>query len=648
MKYILKSVFLVTIMMFSLSSLAQEKKLDKANENFENFAYVDAREGYLKVAESGFMSEELLMRLGDSYYFTADYQNAARWYGTLNDFTSTPKPEYLYRYAQALKSNGDYKASDKVMEQFNTASGADKRAALFVNERNYLSEIEAQSGRFELTPVTFNSKLSDFAPSYYAGSLVFASNRIVGKNKANRIHEWNDQPFLDIYQLPLSSDEDAAIKNLGTTVNTKFHESTAVFTKNGQTMYFTRNNYTDKKYKEDTNGTNRLKLYKATINTEGKWEVMEMPFNSDEYSVAHPALSVDEKTLYFASDMPGGKGMSDLYKVAINGDGYGTPVTLGDKINTEFRETFPFISDDNKMYFASDGHPGLGGLDVFVTEIAEGTAGEVFNIGRPVNSPKDDFTFIVNDDKGSGYFASNRDGGMGDDDIYAFKKVDGVEIISACSQTVSGVVIDKNSRAPIPNAKVVLMDPSNNVLDQLIAGADGSFSFPLDCSTPYCVRGSKVNYGFDEECFTSTAELELELDLSLELESLDAPKIGDDLNILLDLLPIYFDLDKDFIRADAQLELQKVIAFMKQYPSVKVDVRSHTDSRNTSAYNMDLSMRRNVNTIQYIISRGGIDRSRLTGRGYGESQLTNHCSDGVKCDEGLHQLNRRSEFIIVE
>lgn len=648
MKYILQSGCLLVLLLLVTVGTAQEKNLEKANKNFENFSYVDAREGYLKVAADGFMSEELLMRLGDSYYFTADYVNAARWYGALNDFTDSPSPEYLFRYAQALKSSGDYKASDKIMEKFNQTSGSDNRAGLFVNERNYLNEIESQSGRFELTPVTFNSKLSDFAPSYYAGSLVFASNRLVGKNKASRIHEWNDQPFLDIYQLPLDASINENIKSFDSKINTKYHESTAVFTKNGQTMYFTRNNFTNKKYKEDNDGTNRLKMYKGVIAEEGKWVITEMPFNSNEYSVAHPALSVDEKTLYFASDMPGGKGMSDLYKVAINGDGFGTPVSLGDKINTEFRETFPFVSKENKLYFASDGHPGLGGLDVFVSELGSESAGEVFNLGRPVNSLKDDFTFIVNDDNGVGYFASNRDGGMGDDDIYAFKKVEGVEVISACTQMVSGVVVDKNTKTPIPNAKILLMDPSNQVISQLIAGADGSFSFPLECSKAYCVRGSKISYGFDEECFTTTAALGLELDLSIELESLDVPKIGDDLNFILDLLPIYFDLDKDFIRPDAQVELQKVIGFMKQYPTVKVDVRSHTDSRDTDAYNIDLSTRRNSNTIAYIVNRGGISRSRLTGRGYGETQLTNHCSDSVKCDEGLHQLNRRSEFIIVE
>lgn len=647
MKHYYKNICLLLFLVSSFG-ISQEKKLTKANKDFDNFAYIDAREAYLKVANAGFRSEDLLKRLGDSYYYTADYNQAARWYGALYEMNENLDTEYMFRYAQSLKSDEQYALSDTIMEALHAKTGQDNRASLFVNERNYLEEIELQSGRYELVKVGFNSGLSDFAPSFRQGQLVFASNR--SKNLASeRLHEWNDEPFLDLYIANEGSNsEDVSSDRFSSDINTKFHESTAVFTKDGSTMYFTRNNFTDNKYKEDANGTNKLKLYKAT-NVDGDWEVMELPFNSDEYSVAHPALSPDEKILYFASDMPGTRGMSDLYKVSIlDGEGYGEPVSLGNKINTEGRETFPFVSADNKLYFASDGHIGLGGLDVFVSEISSNSFGEVYNLGRPVNSIVDDFTFIVNSKTGTGYFASNRDGGEGNDDIYSFKKAkDAKDIASRCSQSVTGVVIDKNSKQPVPNAKVVLMDPANQVIDQLIAGDDGSFSFPLDCNTAYCVRGSKVNYGFDEECFTTTAELELELNLNLEIENLDAPNVGDDLNLLLDLEMIYFDLDKDFIRADAQLELNKVVKFMKQYPTVKIDVRSHTDSRNTDAYNADLSSRRNANTIKYIVEKGGIERSRLTGRGYGESQLTNHCADGVQCSEALHQLNRRSEFIIV-
>lgn len=643
MKHQIKLVIAFVFLGLSCS-FGQEKSIEKANEEFQDYAFIDAREAYLKVAEEGFQSEDLLKRLGDSYYFTADYKNASRWYGALHEYSENMDSDYLYRYALSLKSNKQYDASDRMMEKLYASKGQDYRAQLYINERNYLQEIELQSGRFELVNVGFNSKLSDFAPALNQGNLVFASNR-ADRGASKRIHDWNDQPFLDIYRMNnADTDTKTGLKKLSKSINTRYHESTAVYSKDGQTMYFTRNNYTDKDYQEDENGTNRLKLYRAK-KSEKDWNVEEVPFNSNEYSVAHPALSPDGNTLYFASDMPGGKGMSDLYKVSLTGDGYGTPVSLGDNINTEGRETFPFISEDNKMYFASDGHVGLGGLDVFVSDIASDGFGDVFNVGKPVNSPMDDFTFIINSDTGLGYFASNREGGVGDDDIYSFNSLQ--SLISRCSQTVTGVVIDKNSKEPIPNAKVVLMDPANQVIDQLIAGDDGSFSFPLDCSKAYCVRGSKLNYGFDEKCFTTNADLELALDMSLELESLDDPKIGDDLNALLDLLPIYFDLDKDFIRADAQIELQKVIRFMKQNPSTKIDVRSHTDSRNTDAYNMDLSTRRNVSTINYIVNKGGVDRSRLTGKGYGESELSNHCEDGVACSEALHQLNRRSEFIIV-
>jgi len=644
MKYYIQ-LFIACLFLGTSLGLAQEKTVAKGNKEFSDFAYIDAREAYLKVAQDGFQSAELLQRLGDSYYFTADYVNAAKWYGALYEFSDNLEAEYLYRYALSLKSNQQYDASDRVMDELYKAKGEDYRAKLYVNERNYLNEIEQQSGRFELINIGFNSELSDFAPSMYQGNLVIASNRNKGRT-SSRVHDWNEQPFLDLYVVHTGSEDGKSeADKMSKAINTKYHESTAIFSKDGMTIYFTRNNYYDGDYKSDSKGINRLKLFRGKRNEDG-WEVTELPFNSDEYSVAHPALSIDGKTLFFASDMPGGKGMSDLYKVTISGDSFGTPESLGDGINTEGRETFPFISSDGKMYFASDGHVGLGGLDVFVVDMNEDGFGNVFNLGRPVNSPMDDFTFIINGITGIGYFASNREGGVGDDDIYSFNRKK--PLITQCKQMVSGVVIDKNTKKPIPSAKVVLMDPANQVIDQLIAGVDGSFSFPVDCSKAYCVRGSKLNYGFDEECFTTTAELDLELDLSIELESLDDPKIGDDLNFLLNLLPIYFDLDKDFIRADAQVELQKVIAFMKAYPTVKIDVRSHTDSRNTDAYNMDLSTRRNVNTIAYLVDYGGISRSRLTGRGYGETTLTNRCSDGVSCDEGLHQLNRRSEFIIVK
>ncbi|AXG72075.1 outer membrane lipoprotein Omp16 [Kordia sp. SMS9] len=630
---------------------AQEKNIKKGNSEYDKYAFIDAREAYLKVAEEGYQSTELYARLGDSYYFIADYENAAKWYGALYNFSEEVNAEYLYRYALSLKSTEQYTASDAIMEKFYETKGEDYRAKLFVNERNYLQEIEQQSGRFKLEKAGFNSELSDFAPSFYQNRLVFASNRS-NRGATKRIHDWNEQPFLDLYQVSVVS-EDAAttLEKMPKVINSIYHESTAVFTKDGNTFYFTRNNYTNKEYKEDEEGTNRLKLYRA-IRKNNKWNVTELPFNSDQYSVAHPALSTDEKTLYFASDMPGGKGQSDLYKVAIKGTEFGKPTNLGETINTEGRETFPFISKNNTLYFSSDGHVGLGGLDVFVSTIDRANDyREVFNLGRPINSPEDDFTFIINEISGAGYVASNREGGMGNDDIYSFVRTE--KIISKCAQTLKGVVLDEQTNNPISNAKVLLLDNDNNMIAQTFAKDDGSFEFPLDCNTLYAIRAAKENYGTAEKSFGTTNELNKTLKKTLFLKTgntMEKPivaPVGADLVKILGLNPIYFDLDKDYIRADAEIELRKVIAVMKLYPTMKIDVRSHTDSRADDDYNMDLSNRRAKSTIEFLLTNG-ISESRLKGRGYGETRHVNRCSNGVPCAEYEHQLNRRSEFIIIE
>lgn len=646
--------FIFTFIGLSVFSLkAQEKVVEKANKEYNEYAFVDAREAYKQVAKDGYITTDLLQRLGDSYYYTADYINAAKWYGQLYNLQDeNTNSEYLYRYALSLKSTEDYVASDIIMEEFLDSKGEDYRAKLFLNERNYLEEIEEQSGRFELSNIGFNSELSDFAPAFYQGQLVFASNR-TNASVTRRVHDWNDQPFLDIYKVSNTEEENGLDpQKLDKSINSKYHESTAVFTKDGMTMYFTRNNYTNKDYKEDSEGTNRLKLYRAKKTEENTWEVEELPFNSDEYSVAHPALSKDGKTLYFASDMPGGKGMSDLYKVSIEEDGFGTPVSLGDGINTEGRETFPFISFDDKLYFASDGHVGLGGLDVFVADMKDDGFGDVYNVGRPVNSEFDDFTFVINN-LGKGYFASNREGGVGDDDIYSFKSLKPLKTNSGCIQDFSGVVKDNRSEDPIADAKVHLLNAEGKVIDEAESEFDGSFTFKdLTCSTQYSVRIKKKDYKTEEKAFATgkkngTVERTLFMKQGNDLGPTAAP-VGSDLVKVLGLNIIYFDLDKDYIRPDAQIELRKVIAVMKLYPNMKIDVRSHTDSRANDNYNMDLSNRRTQSTIDYIVNVGGISKNRLTGKGYGETQLVNRCSNGVNCSETEHQLNRRSEFIIVE
>ncbi|MFC5045950.1 OmpA family protein [Aquimarina hainanensis] len=634
-------------------STAQEKQLHKADEKFEQYAFVDARKIYLEVAENGYTSSDLYRRLGDSYYFNGELEDASKWYERLlSEYEQEVDPEYLFRYAQSLKSVRRYDESDQVMEKFNALTNADTRASNYMSSKDYLNFIELQSGKFDLVKLDVNSKDSDYAPSFTnQGTLVFASSRF-GNSMTKTLHEWNEMRFLDLFSSKIGEDNSLeAPEKLKGRINTKFHESSTSFSKDGKTVYFTRNNYTKRRLKANSEGTTLLKLYKGTLEGD-KWSnIEELPFNGDEYSVAHPALNADGTILYFASDMPGSKGLSDLYKVAVHEDGsYGTPENLGDLINTEGRETFPYISDSGRLYFASDGHVGLGGLDVFVSVPEEGAFSVPYNVGRPVNGPEDDFSFVLNEETKIGYFASNRNGGKGNDDIYSFKQTD--ELITSCKQYVKGTVLKKSDGSIVADAEVVLLDNNNQEINRTRTDTFGAYKFNVECASSYIVRALKEDYKPTEKSLVTTEVLEYSYDVPLEIGDslLEVKEVneGDDLAKLLVLSPIYFDLDKSRIRKDAEIELQKIIAALKEYPQLKIDVRSHTDSRANDAYNLALSNRRAKSTIAYIIKKGGIDPSRVTGRGYGESELVNSCTNGTPCSKEKHQLNRRSEFIIVK
>jgi len=645
------------ILLFScLFSYAQEDKLKEADKMFDRYAFIDAREIYLEVAEAGYKSENLFKKLGDSYYFNGDLPNALKWYEELYILKGGElEKDYLFRYAMSLKSDQQYKKSDEVLLEFEKLSETDSRVELLKEERNYLELIELQSGKFDIDLAPINSKLSDFSPQINNQTLIFASNRET-PSSVKRIHEWNKQPYLDLYTVAINDEHELEGEPvlMSEVINSKFHESSACLTQDQLTIYFTRNNYNNKKYGKSDEGINFLKIYKAerdSITTEWKTP-KELPFNSDEYSVAHPTLNEDETKLYFSSDMPGTIGLSDIYVVAINEDDtYGEPQNLGSKINTEGRETFPYINKKNELYFSSNGHIGLGGLDVFVSVLKkDGSFGEVFNLGRPINSSKDDFNFVLAEDEKKGFFASNREGGMGEDDIYYFKQNE--DLITSCQQYVSGVITETETETPIPGVKVELFDEDLNFLKDTETNVKGEYEFTLACDTRYIIRVSKESYETKEDLLKSGSEFEKNIQIpavNMEKgEELGVTKAGkgDDLRNLLQLDPIYFDLDKTNIRPDAEVELQKVLAVLKKYPQMKIDVRSHSDSRGGDAYNLLLSDKRAKATVNYLVQKG-INGSRVTGKGYGETQLINGCDNNSDCTEQEHQLNRRSEFIIL-
>ena len=634
---IMKTLYTFLLIGFYFVSFGQTSQLKTADKKYEKYSYIDAIEIYEKVAEKGHKSAELFKKLGNSYYFNAELDKAARWYKELFNFNEEVEPEYYFRYVQCLKAIKDYENANKYLELFAKNSN-DSRGDEFLNNPNYLQKIEENSGKYTLDTVNLNSEYSDFSPSFFNNQIVFTSARKEGAIYS-KIHSWTKQNFTDLYVATKNADGSfSPVENFSKEINTKFNESSPVFTKDGKTMYFTRNNFNDGKKGKDDEKTMLLKIYKASL-VEGKWaNITELPFNSDNYQVAHPALSPDEKTLYFASDMPGGLGGSDLYKVSIKEDGtFGNPENLGNTINTLARESFPFVGHDNTLYFASDGHLGLGGLDVFESNFSNGTYSKPLNLGKPINSSMDDFGFIVND-KNAGYLSSNREGGNGFDDIYTF---------TVCSQKIHGVITDLKAKEVLPNAKVELYDEQMKKLSEVFADEKGHYDFTADCNHKYTIRASKEEYESNEKMVTTAKETgETKVDIALERTVFPIDE-GTDLAKIFDISMIYFDLDKWNIRPDAAKDLQKIIEVMQQYPNMTVDIRSHTDSRQTHKYNELLSDRRAKSTLEFMV-KNGIERIRLTAKGYGETQLVNDCADGVPCSEEEHQKNRRSEFIIVK
>ncbi|WP_264536227.1 OmpA family protein [Flavobacterium sp. N1736] len=650
---------------FSITVNAQDSNAKNADKKYDNYAYADAIKLYENAIKKGYRDENILQKLGNSYYFTGDLAQALKSYEELFALNRNQEAEYLYRYSQCLKSAGNYSKSDEILDLFSEKAPLDKRGIIFKKNRNYLDDIKINSGRYEIADAGINSKDSDYGSVLLDNKLVFTSARDTG-SIVKRNFKWTNKPISALYAVDLMPDGSIGIpvffhkKDL----KTRFNESTPVFTKDGKTMYFTKNNSINGKKGQSENKITLLKLYKAIFINEEWGSIQELPFNSDQYSVAHPALSPDEKTLYFASDMPGSLGQSDLFKVSINSDGtYGKPENLGAEINTEGRETFPFISNDNEIYFASDGRPGLGGLDVFVSKINnDGSYDEVQNLGERINSKQDDFAFIINSKNRNGFFSSNRENGHGLDDVYRFTEIRKL----ICEQDLMGTVTDTETNETLPNVTLSLFNEASQFISEAVSDQNGNYIFPnIKCGKKYFIKTSKTDYEI-KEIPLAIKRLSGKTTLPIAIQKKFTPlvaktivvkatkvnpviiksiKVGTDLAKLLHIPMNFFDLGKATIKKSSEPDLMKIVDILNQYPTLKLDIRSHTDSRQSAENNMILSEKRAQSTKNWLIQKG-IDGNRLNAKGYGETQLVNRCADGVKCTEKEHQQNRRSEFII--
>ncbi|MEL4308906.1 OmpA family protein [Joostella sp. CR20] len=642
MKYFNKIV--ITFFTFvSALTFAQEKSRT-SDKNFDRYWYKKAAEQYENAVKHGDTSKETLMRLGDSYFFNSDMENAAKWYKELfSKYENEIEPVYAFRYIQSLEGTGDYLLAKGLMkiyaEKLNDSSfNVDQ---LKDNDK-LIDALRNLQPQFYVTNLSSNTKFSDFGAAFYGNHVVFASTRDSSIFTTRKYH-WNDQPYLNLFiadTVPGGTDL-VNVKSFSKAINSKYHEAGAVFTRGFDTIYFTRNNYLKDGLKRDANGSNNLKIYRAVSHNNSWKDIEELPFNSDDYSIGHPSLSPDGKKLYFTSDMPGTLGGSDIYVVDILSDGtFSAPKNLGSEINTSGREMFPFVTE-NKIYFASDGHLGYGGLDVFEAKISEENYSKPVNLGRPLNSKADDFAYVVDEKTQRGYVSSNREGGAGDDDIYSFQRDE------KCAQTVQGTVVNVANGTPEANATVKLY-MGEKVLDSTVSTTTGAYTFktPISCETSYRVSVTKDDYEGDEKAFITPNEnafvneipLQIKHNLIVEENGLLKIKIG----------LIYFDFDKWDITDKATVELDKVVGIMKEYPGMVIKIESHTDSRGPDAYNMELSDKRAKATRDYIISQGITSTRIESAIGYGESRLLNECSNGVHCTEEQHDINRRSEFIILK
>lgn len=641
-----KIKLIIILFIVSCKGYTQSKEL--ADKYFKDYAYKDAAELYLDEYNEGNVTVEILRKLGDCYYFNLETEEAEKWYRLLFEkFESSVEPEYFFRYSQVLKSNGKQKESDEWLLKLKSKKPNDTRVIALEDNKNYYEEIISKKGDVykKLHNLSSNTNFSDFGGYILGNEFYFASTRPFPK-KTHSLYGWNNQPFLNIYRGVIDLDqkneilEVSHIKDLKS-INSKYHESNVVITKDGLTMYFTRDNHDGKKLKGDKENISHLKLYRAKRKNDdtGDWgDIVELPFNSNEYSCGHPTLSKDEKTLYFVSDMPNGLGETDIYEVKIlENEKFGQPVNMGRAINTEGREMFPFISNDSTLYFSSDGHLGLGALDVFKSQFKKGVYTKAENIGEPINSPLDDFYFVLNDDNKSGFFSSNRKGGKGDDDIYSFF------VDRKCVKNIEGIVINEKNKEPIENATVKLIDSSNKlVLKEVKTNDKGKYIFKyINCLDKYAIIISHSHYK------SKTVEVKRK-EKNIKIADVVLTPIIEGNKILVN--PIYFRYGSSAITARGAYELDKVVAVLEDNPGMVIKIESHTDSRGSRRGNLRLSDRRAKSTRRYILSKGVEPYQIQSAIGYGESRLLIDCQNLTrrKCTEEDYSINRRSNFFIVK
>ena len=614
----------LSFVVISITVSAQNKNTKIADKLFARFEYVDAVKEYQKLIENGKADPYVYKQLADANYNMFNSAEAIKWYKKATE--TQQDAETYYRYAQMLKAEGKYDDANKQMKKFAAAAPSDLRAKAFNENPNYIPSLLDKTKLFDVKSSEISSDKSDFGAVLYDNSLYFASAR----NGARKNYGWTDEPFLDIYKADYNTDGTITNASPVTELNSKWHDGPITISADGKTAYFASESYKEKqsspKDKKANAKYSQVYLFSATKNGDSWGTPSSLPFNDKSFSNSNPSLSRDGKTLYFSSNRSGSVGGTDIWKVAVNADGtYGEPQNLGNKVNTEGNESFPFIADDNKtLYFASSGKQGFGGLDVYQIDL---TNGEATNLGKPVNTEKDDFAFTFNESKKIGFLSTNR---SGNDDIFIVNPICAVDVLIVVTNAKTGEIL--------ANASVSILDDKKNVIATQMSNAKGEVSYKVECDRAYVVQASKD--GFEGNTFAVTKSKGPKAKVDAALQPIDV--IVTETEIILK--PIYFEYDKSNITQEGAFELDKLVQVMKNNDKMVILAKSHTDSRGSDKYNLTLSERRAKSTVQYIISKG-IDASRISGKGMGELEPKEVCNP---CTEAQHALNRRSEFLIVK
>jgi len=626
----------------------------QGNNMYDQYSYHSASDYYMKSLAKK-ETTGAREKLAESYLKMNNYVKAEENFAIAMTDTVCPcKAESKLHYAQVLMRNGKYDQAKKWLDLYLKAMPKDSSAMMMRESCDMVPAFTKDSSRYIISPVKFNMEGATFSPVKYGDGLMIAAENNSGKRK--RVYDWTGRSFLDVMTVKSDGkggwDKPEALKG---DVNGDYHEGPAVIAPGDSVIYFTRNNYVKKKIGKSIADVVNLKIYKASIKESMTSNISALPFNSDDYSCGHPTLSDDGKTMFFISDMPGGVGGTDIWISTKQDSGWGTPLNAGKTINTSLNEMFPVLQHDTVLYFSSEGHHTLGGLDIFKTVKRDGVWATPDNMNAPINSSADDFGVLIKDTTIlAGYISSNRDHrDSGIDQIYA--------IMQDLHLNAKGIAVDKETQEPMEGVMVVLIDKkTNKEIGSTITGADGSFSFVLQPDMEYSVKGTKDDFFADvKDVSTVGKHTSEDFFVKLELKTLWKPIV---------LRNILYDFDKYDIRPDAKPELDKLVKIMNDNPKINVELSSHTDIRGKYDYNMVLSQRRAESAVNYIVTKG-INKSRITAKGYGwtkpfvtsnddnrasapaGTELTPKFIKKIKDiheQEELHQLNRRTELKVTK